>query len=254
MKMFGLAATAVLLAHAVPALAQGNSRQLNLPAVITQPGAYELNRDAFVTGTMPAIRVMASGVTINLNGNQILGQGNNTGIGIEVVDVAGVTIRNGILANLGIAIRVAGSSGVTIEGMNIRGRNLAVSAPPPEVAIMIAQSTGVRVMNNNISNVGLGIFVRGGRSRGNYIANNNISGGTNGLFAICYNPTDTDPLSPRYDLIMNNQLMGFNVGIQFAATSGTNVTRGNAIFYRSAAIELNGTNSTDENNAKVQIP
>ncbi|MDX2270290.1 MAG: hypothetical protein NW208_19465 [Bryobacter sp.] len=204
MEMFGLAATAVLLAHAVPALAQGNSRQLNLPAVITQPGAYELNRDAFVTGTTPAIRVMASGVTI--------------------------------------------------EGMNIRGRNLAVSAPPPEVAIMIAQSTGVRVMNNNISNVGLCIFVRGGRSRGYYIVNNNISGGTNGLFAICYNPTDTDPLSPRYDLIMNNQLMGFNVGIQFAATAGTNVTRGNVIFYRNAALELNGTNSTDENNAKVQIP
>ena len=44
---------------------------------------------------------------------------------------------------------------------------------------------------------GLGIFVRGGMSTGNRIANNTITAGSNGIFAICYNPTPDDPMGPR---------------------------------------------------------
>ncbi len=236
------------------AFAQPMGRPLNIPAVISEPGSYQLNVDSFWTGSGAAIRVMASGVTIDLNGRQLMGPGSVQGIGVEVMNAAGVMIRNGNISNFAIAVRISGSSNVTVRDLNIRAMNLVPSSGPPETAVMIAQSSAVTVRDNNISNTGLGIFVRGGDSRGNFIVNNSIVGGSNGVIGICYNPTETDLRSPRYDSIENNLISGYRTGIQFASSSGANLTRRNVIFHRGAnAVELNETGSLDQENVKVRI-
>lgn len=235
-------------------LAQPMGRPLNIPAVISEPGSYTLMVDSFNTGTGAAIRVMASGVTIDLNGRQLQGPGNVQGVGIDIAGANGVTIRNGNIANFAIAVRISGSTNVTVRDLNIRAMNLVPSSGPPETAVMIAQSSAVTVRDNNISNTGLGIFVRGGDSRGNFIIGNSIVGGSNGVLGICYNPTETDSRSPRYDSIEGNLISGFRTGIQFAASSGPSLTRRNTIFYRgNTAIEINETGSLDQENVKVRI-
>jgi hypothetical protein len=119
---------------------------------------------------------------------------------------------------------------------------------------MIVQSVGVSVKDNNITNVGLGVFVRGGQTRGNTISNNTITAGMNGVIGICYNPTPTDPRSPSYDAIENNLIAAFRTGIQFASSSGPSLTRRNVIFHRgSTAIEINETGSLDQENVKVRV-
>jgi hypothetical protein len=251
---FILRTVALAAAGTSALLAQPMGRPLNIPAVISEPGSYTLSVDSFNTGSGVAIRVMASGVTIDLNGRQLQGPGNVSGTGIEVMGANGVTIRNGNIANFAIAVRVSNSSNVTVRDLNIRGMNLVPSSGPPETAVMIAQSTAVTVRDNNISNTGLGIFVRGGDSRGNLIVNNSMVGGSNGVIGICYNPTETDLRSPRYDSIEGNLISGYRTGIQFASSSGANLTRRNVIFHRgSTAIEINDTGSLDQENVKVRI-
>jgi hypothetical protein len=249
-----LRTSTLLLLLGAAAFAQPEGRRLNVPAVITEPGLYQLPVDSFSTGSGVAIRVMASGVTIDLNGRQLQGPGGVSGTGIEVMNASGVTIRNGNLATFAVHVRVANSSNVTVTDLNVRGQNLVPSSGPPETAVMIAQSTAVTVRNLNISNTGLGLFVRGGDSRGNMLVNNSIVGGSNGVIGICYNPTDTDNRSPRYDTIENNLIAGYRTGIQFASSSGPSLTRRNVIFHRGAnAVELNETGSLDQENVKVRI-
>ena len=248
------AALCALGASLLPAQTQGK-QIFSLPAVITEPGNYQLRLDSYVwSGPGPAIRVQAGGVTVDLGGGQILGPGNNTGMGIEVAGATGVTIKNGNLANFGLALRVADSSNVTVQDLNIRARDLLVSSGPPEIGIMIVQSVGVVVRNNSLNSVGLGVFVRGGMSRGNMIVGNAIIAGANGVIGICYNPTDTDPNGPRYDAIETNLISGFRTGIQFSSASKENSVRRNTIFHKGVtAIELNGTGSIDMDNVKIQI-
>lgn len=222
------------------------------PITITEPGTYQLTRDIVSSGPETMINVTASGVVIDLNGFQIVGPGNNTGIGVQVDGARNVTVKNGVIANMGVGVRVAGSNNVTVHGLQISARDLAV-APPPETGVMVVQSTGVVIEGNSIFGTGLGIFMRGGRTRGNRVSNNTITAGVNGVFGICYNPTPTDPASPRYDLIEGNVVTGFNVGISFAPMSGPSVVRGNTLFTRGEGLETNGVAISESGNSLIRI-
>jgi nitrous oxidase accessory protein NosD len=248
-----LIAPALLCAMQLAAQPQG--RTIAIPAVITEPGTYQLRFDNyFASATAPAIRIQASGVTLDLGGAQILGAGNNTGVGIEVVSAMGVTIKNGNLGGFAMAVTVMNSSAVTIRDLSIRGRDLVPTSGAPEIGIMVVQSNGVVIRDNSLNNVGLGIFMRGGRTRNNLITGNSVNSAANGVFGICYNPADTDPMGPRYDSITNNLISGFRTGIQFGSSSGVNSTSGNTVFHRGPnSIELNETGSLDMNNVKARI-
>lgn len=221
------------------------------PAVIDSPGSYVLVSDIALSANSTAdaaIKIVANGVTVDLNGHQVTGPGGLRGVGILIDGAESVTVRNGHIADMFIGVRVAGSNNVKLNDLNIRGLDIGVSAPPPEIGIMIAQSQNVEVEDVNISNVGLGVFVRGGMSSGNRIANNTITAGDNGVFAICYNPTADDPEGPRGDVISGNLLSRFNVGISLGPTAGYNVIRDNTIAYKTAAWESpNSTNIFDGN-------
>lgn len=221
--------------------------------VISEPGVYFVDRNLTATATSPAIDITANNVTLDLNGYTIAGPRGKNGTGIRVRNVQSVTVRNGHVQNFAFAVMVASSANITIRDLSIRGEGLVITAPPPETAILIAQSRNVLVENNNIYNVGLGIFVRGGMSWGNRIVNNNITAGTNGALGICYNPADGDPLSPRGDLIAGNHITNFSTGIQMAATSAYNVLKENTIAFRNLAIEDAGTFNRAVGNVDVRL-
>ena len=243
----------VALALAMPTFAQQGIRNVPGTGQITEPGRYVLNGNLPVAFSA-AITISANDVWLDLNGQTLTGLGGNRGVGIQITGVSGVRVTNGTIVNFGFGIIVENSRGVHLEGLQIRGQGLAVSAPPPEVAIMIVQSRAVEVVNNIIYNTGLGVFVRGGQSGGNRIANNTITSGMNGALGICYNPTPTDTQGPRGDLITGNLITGFGTGIQFSSNSIANVTRDNTIAFVNKGIESNNPTNVDAGNQAVKLP
>jgi len=245
---------ALPLIAAYAALAQGQGDRITRPhTVITEPGMYFLDRSLTAGAATPAIDIMASNVTLDLNGYTITGPGGKQGTGIRVRNAQGVRVTNGRLANFAFHVMIAGSANVTVRDLQMRGEGLVVTAPPPETAVMIVQSRNVTVENNQIYNTGLGVFVRGGQSWGNRIAGNTITGGTNGILAICYNPADGDPMGPRGDVVENNHLANFNIGIQMSGLSSYNIVRNNTLVVRTTAVDDQGSFNRFVNNTELRL-
>lgn len=223
--------------------------------VVDSPGLYVLQGDRRVFAPDRAgITITASDVTLDLNGYAITGLGGKMGVGIRVMGARGVKVMNGFVSNNAFGVVVMNSSNVVVSGLQIRGEGLPVVAPPPETGIMIVQSRNVVVEGNTIDNTGLGIFVRGGMSRGNRIVNNTLTAGTNGVLGICYNPADGDANGPIGDLIYGNAISGFNTGIQASATSRYNVFKENTVFFTTGmAVELLNPTNMDMDNTKVDL-
>ncbi len=250
-RFLTLCAAAVLM---LPAAALAQPRRVVLQGVINEPGQYILPSDLQVVPSRGAgIMITASGVDLDLNGANIVGPGGVQGTGIHVRNASGVTIHNGKFSSLQIGITVENSASVTIRDCQIRGDGLV---PPemPETGIMILQSRNVVVDNNSIYNTGLGIFVRGGRSFGNRISNNTITGGMGfAALGICYNPAPGDTRGPRGDLIINNLITNFPTSIQMNNTSAANVIKGNTVAYIVDGITTTPTN-TEVDNIKSKLP
>jgi hypothetical protein len=249
------AVIALLLGAGLPIFGQNRHQPIATRGTIDSPGSYVLIRDLTINSAADsAIRITASGVTLDLNGYQISGPGGNMGVGITIAGASGVKVTNGSLSALAMGVVVMNSNNVSLSGLQIRGQDVAVTAPPPEVGVMIVQSKAVSVENNVISNVGLGVFVRGGQSGGNRIMNNTITAGMNGLLAICYNPAPGDDNGPRGDLIDNNLMSGFGTGLSFSSMSLYNVVKDNTIFYKTSAFESASATNQDLMNTKMQLP
>jgi nitrous oxidase accessory protein NosD len=251
----GAALVAATMAMGGGLLAQPNGRPVPRTGVIDTPGNYMLQDDRQpFSASGAAITITANDVTLDLNGYGVAGLGNKTGVGVRIMGAQGVKVTNGFIANAAFGVVVMNSSNVVISGLQIRGQGLPVVAPPPETGIMIVQSRNVVVEHNAIDNTGLGIFVRGGMSRGNRIANNTITAGTNGILGICYNPADGDANGPVGDLVYANTISGFNTGIQASATSRYNVFKENTVFFTTGmAVELQNPTNMDMNNTKIDL-
>lgn len=244
--LFGFAAASALLA-------QDGARSINILTTINAPGNYILGRDIDVSGDQPGLTITASNVSIDLNGRRISGGG--TGTGILIMGATAVSVRNGFLRDLDFGVNVMNSTNVSLTGLQISGSGRTFAAPPPPTGIQIMQSRNVTVRQNNISGVGLGIFVRGGNSFGNTIADNTVVGTTNAVFGICYNPTPSDARGPRGDMVTGNHIYGFQTGISVVATSGVSVFKGNGVFYTTGmGVEILGGGSMDMDNVKVRLP
>lgn len=220
---------------------------------IDQSGSYVVSAPIFAGAGGDGITVTASSVTIDLNGQEILCPGGLRGVGIRINGAQNVVIRNGHISNCAMGVVVLNAANVRLEGLVIRGTALAVSAPPPEIGIMIMQSKNVAVMNNMLYNVGLGIFVRGGRSSGNRIEGNTLTASANGAFGICYNPTDTDPAGPQGDLVKDNVVRSYPTAIALNKLSNYNVVQGNTLFYTAMAISNESATNVDMDNVKMLI-
>jgi len=257
----GLRAVAVALglASAHAALAQPNEspttgRSIESPTRITRPGAYVLRRNIRTEKTSPAITIAASNVSLNLNGFSLLGPGGKEGIGVLVDSATSVNVHNGHVSRFGFGVQVVNSGNVGLEGLQIRGED-GGGPPPGEVGVMIVNSRGVRVADNVVSGIFLGVFVRGGGSGGNRIAGNTLSGGQQGQLGICYNPDGLGtPAAPSGDLVYNNLISRFNVGIQTSTATAGNIFKENAIAYIVQGIsELAPGSNVFEGNASTTI-
>lgn len=261
-SLCALSALALVLCGASGAAAQplnpGNSGIDVVPRnrMIMAPGHYVLNRDVILGSNLaePGLTIRANDVTIDLNGHSILGPGQMLGVGVLVEGAKGVSIRNGKVGDFHFNLQVVNSVNVAIEDLLIRGQGILPNAPPPETAIMIVQSANVVIRNNTIANTGLGIFVRGGDSRGNRIEGNTITATMNGILGICYNPAPGDPRGPRGDLIADNLISGYNTGVQMSEMSMYNVVQGNTIAYNAGGGGFDFRNDTNQNLDNVTVP
>jgi len=238
------------------AMAGDDARPVPGSGLIDSPGNYVLQGDRrSVSTSRAAIEITASDVTLDLNGTMISGPGGKLGVGVRIMGASGVQVKNGLISNLAFGVIVMNSRNVVLKDLQIRGEGLPIVALPPETAIMIVQSRNVVVEDNAIYNTGLGIFVRGGMSGGNRIANNTLTAGMNGALGICYNPADNDPMGPRGDLVYGNLVSGFGTGIQASSMSMANVFKANTIFYRGGkAVELMNDTNMEMDNTSAMLP
>jgi parallel beta-helix repeat protein len=210
--------------------------------VINRPGSYVLRRGITLQEAGDAILITASNVSLDLDGHTLRGPGGKQGVGIRVQGATGVRVHGGIVARFGIGVQISDSNNVRIEGLQVYGED-AGGPPPGEVGVLIVNSRGVVVEGNVVASAFLGIFVRGGGSGGNRIANNTLTGGTNGQIGICYNPDGSgDPTGPSGDLVYNNLSSRWNIGIQTSAGTSGNVFRENALAYFQVAFQEVGAN------------
>lgn len=222
--------------------------------VISRPGAYFLRRGIVLRDAGEAILITASNVSLDLSGQSLTGPGGKLGVGVRVQGASGVRVHGGLISRFGTGVQIADSRNVRIEGLQIRGED-AGGPPPGEIGVLIVNSRGVVVERNVVSDTFLGVFVRGGGSGGNRIANNTLTGGTNGQIGICYNPDGSgDPTGPSGDLVYNNLSSRWNVGIQTSSGTSGNVFRENVLAYFQVGFQEVGANQNLlEDNASVTI-
>jgi hypothetical protein len=224
------------------------------PTVIDRPGSYVLLRSFSLNHPGTAIAIVAGNVSLDLNGHTITGPGNKQGTGIRITQVGGVRVHGGIVSRFGTGVEVAGSHDVRLEGLHIDGQDLG-GPPPGEVGILIMNSRAVVVERNVVSRTFLGLFIRGGRSAANRIAENTVAGGQNGQLGICYNPDPSgDPDGPSGDFVYNNLISRFQIGIQTSAGTSGNIFTENAIaFVQQDFQEVTPGSNLIEDNKSIQI-
>ena len=204
---------------------------------ITRPGSYRLSHNVRLKGAGSAVVISVAGVSLDLNGHALIGPGGKQGTGILVQGGHGVSVRNGTIQGFGFGVQVVNAFNVRIQGLQIDGED-GGGPPPGEVGIMILNSRGVEVSRNVISRVFLGVFVRGGSSGGNRIAENTLAAGASGQLGICYNPDGLGSAEgPSGDLVYANLVSGFNIGIQTSAESTGNIFRENDLAFLQVGIQ-----------------
>ncbi len=221
--------------------------EIDGPIVITSPGQYRVVRDFSVAAKAgDAIVIRSNDVHLSLGGHTIEGPGNKVGRGVVVDGASNVTVSGGTLRTFGVGVALLGASQSEVSGVWVEGGDEFADPPaiPPQIGLLLVNSTRNNIRGNRFSMVNLGIFVRGGGSYENRIAQNHASAGANGLLGICYNPAMGEgPAGPQRDFVLRNDLAGFGGGIQASEQSTDNRFVANTIRYLEFAWEdRNGSN------------
>lgn len=239
------------------------AREITGPTVITQPGFYRVTADfAVADPSGDAIVVRADRVLLDLGHHTISGPGNKAGRGIVVDGASRVVVRNGSLATFGMGVVLIDASRSAVKHVHVTGGDETAdpgAGNPPQIGIMLINSSANWLVWNRVDLVNLGIFVRGSGSTVNRIAANNATGGLNGLLGICYNPAPgvANPSGdgPTRDRVFLNRLERFGTGIQTTGGSSYNTFFLNTLTYFNMPYEdLNGTNIFRNNRATQIAP
>ncbi|MGL4399032.1 MAG: NosD domain-containing protein [Luteolibacter sp.] len=231
---------------------------------ITRPGSYKLFFNHNV-GSGDGIIITASNVTLDLNGFNVTTNARGTGRGIVVENARSVTVSGGGVGGFNSNVNLTGTQNVRVEDLRITGDGLAPNGGPTEIGIILVNSWSAYIQNNSISSVNLGIFVRGGRSTGNRIAQNVVVGGataSNNLLGICYNPEGgtAGPEGPRGDSIYSNHIARFGFAIAVSDGSVNNMFTENTLASFTGAIRepqnfvAQGGSNVEIDNTAVTIP
>ncbi|BCA53729.1 hypothetical protein W02_08690 [Nitrospira sp. KM1] len=179
----------------------GNAQvQLHRCRTIDQPGSYRLAANLTAEGT--CLAVSADGVTIDLNGFAIVGNGSGTGIlGVQRgagIPPARTAVSNGDISNFAQAINLSG----TVERLRVTSNASGILV-------------GVGIVQDNIVqfNGSMGIQIASGIVSGNLLIRNG-----------------TAILVQEAGVIRNNQAVGNKIGIDVAGRGSTligNIADGN---------------------------
>jgi hypothetical protein len=132
----------------------------SVPYTITQPGFYYLGKNFTSTGT-PAISIEANGVTLDLMGFSLIGNGTNKGIYMS--GRKNVEIRNGCLQNFSYGIQEESATGVRHRVINVRvegnntylldsyGISLQGNAHLVKGCTAWGSNTGISISNGTVS-------------------------------------------------------------------------------------------------------
>lgn len=262
---FAITATFASLASAQ----EGNSTEMsaswhgNRQIVISRSGLYRL-RDDLKVRSGNAIVVRASNVTLDLGGNSVTTESPGTASGVLVMSSSGVEVRNGKVGGFNTNLNATSSENVRFRNLQVVGLGLAPNNGPTEIGVNLVQTRGAYVVNNVITAVNLGIFVRGAFSTGNRIFENVITGGatpSSNLLGICYNPApNAGTEGPRGDNIYNNHITRYGYAIAISAGSIHNVFNENILasfiggFREPEALTTGGGTNVAEDNIMVTIP
>ena len=221
------------------------------PTMLTEPGTYILTTGVDVSSSTGAgITITGNNITVDLNGYAITGAGNAMGAGVRIVGARNVVVKNGSIESALMGVVAINSSNVRIENLRIRG----LSGTPPEAGIMFVQTSNSMIVNNQILNTALGIFIRGGMSFGNRIEGNTLTASaTTSPLGICYNPSDADSNGPKGDLITRNLIRGYRQSLALSDSSEYNVVEGNTFIFRVSATSSPNTTNVVKNNTEVKI-
>lgn len=252
-----VSALVALTLAALPGLASADAGGFPIlrARVISAPGAYEVRRNFPADESGDALVIAASNVTVNLAGHTLRGRGTKEGVGIRIMPgVSNVRVFGGSLTGFGIGVQVEGASNVRVEDLQIAGGDLG-GPPPGEVGVLLVNARGVVVERNVVTGTFLGVFVRGAASGGNRIAGNTLTGGSAGQLGICYNPDGSgSDVGPSGDLVYNNLVSRFVVGIQTSAGTAGNVFSENTVAAFAQAIqEVTAGSNVFEGNLSTSI-
>jgi hypothetical protein len=92
------------------------------PYVISQPGSYKLTSNLVVDAGKNGINIVASNVTIDLNGFTISPQAPDLNAeGVQALNLQAITIRNGVISGFNTSVDLVGTSGVLAEELILIG-------------------------------------------------------------------------------------------------------------------------------------
>ncbi len=230
---------------------------------INRSGSYKLWRN-YTVNSGDAVLITASDVALDLNGFKIETRAPGTGRGIVVQSAKGVSIKGGMLGGFNANVALTNSQNVRVDGLQIIGGGLAPNGGPTEIGILLLNSWACDILNNSISSVNLGIFVRGVNSTGNRIMKNIVVGGAtpaNNLLGICYNPAAGEGTDgPRGDSIYNNQIARFGFAVAVSAGSVSNMFNDNTLasftgaFREPENFSAQGGTNVEFDNTSVTLP
>jgi parallel beta-helix repeat protein len=197
-----LLGTVAMLASAVSAGAVDGTIEINqakvmasggFPYVISTSGSYKLTGSLTVPASTNGINVTANNVTIDMNGFLITGTGSASGLinGVSASGIADVTVENGTITGMGLAIWL-GKSGVVknvhvdVNGFGVDvGDNSVVegcTANNSSTQYGISCSSGCSITGNTANGNGdEGIFCSGSGCQ----ITGNTANGNNGVGINC---------------------------------------------------------------------
>jgi hypothetical protein len=154
MTASGALAIGVIVAAVGPARASAIACGSTITASVRL--TEDLNCTADTTGS--GITIGADGVTVNLNGYQILGPGDLAGTyGIADTGYSDVTIEYGAMSNFGTDVDLMGASGSELTGIVVRHLTIANTGVQDGFGVYGEHLSGTIIHRLSISNAYVGV-------------------------------------------------------------------------------------------------
>jgi hypothetical protein len=151
--MSGVAVAATVTGTVVLAAGPASAAPLTCGSTITS--SVKLTQDVDCTNqpTVNALTIAAPGVTVNLNGYQILGPGtggNSSGI---ISSYSDLTVENGMISNFIQDVQVSGPSGLVLQNLAITNTANGI------VGVHAINVSNARIQNLFVDNIRRGIWL-----------------------------------------------------------------------------------------------